>query len=542
MNPAADITRVLRSLRWRMVLGDFVARTVRATLFFYGLLVALNAAAWWLGEFVPNPAGIPFMLGWPLAFGAAAGLVLALVRFPGMERVARTVDRVGGTRDRLLTGLLFSRKPAVSEIESLAVAEADGYARGRDFRWLFPIRLPRECFWLLAPLAMIGLLWWDAIQAAAARDRRATEATAEIAGTAGQLERLAGNLEAKALQQNDAELLRIAARLRQSAEQMRAEAARGGEAQKAALRELAMLEQMAKELRQPAAATPDELKALADALMRNDRTRPAAEDMKRGDVAEAAKKLEKEAANSETPPDERVKQTIKQALDHLAQRKGEVSKQMERLREQAGANEGGRQELLEQIADLLKDVAQQGNGAGKKDGNGAPQKGGGKPMSDDDLKKLLGALQDMKQRQQGAGPGGAEPGEGEGDPQGAIAMLNFGKPKNADENSGEGVNFPSGQPGTDKDRGTTQTPFGNAGKEPGEGGKDEQARGKLGEGESLSALIPGAAGGDAKAVRRYKELYEAAAGDAEATVTQETIPLGSRFLIKRYFEAIRPRQ
>lgn len=542
MNPAADITRILRSLRWRMVLGDLVARTVRAALFFYGLLLALTAAAWWLGEFAPNPEGIPFMLGWPLAFGTAAGLVLALIRFPAMEHVARTADRVGGTRDRLLTGLLFSRKSVVTEIESLAVAEADGYARGRDFRRLFPIRVPQEFFWLLAPLAMIGLLWWDAMQAAAARDRHAADATAEIAGTAGQLERLAGNLEAKALQGNDADILRIADRLRRSAEQMRAEAARGGDAQKAALRELAMLEQMAKELRQPEAATPDELKALADALMRNDRTRPAADDMKRGDLAEAAKKLGKEAASPETPPDEQMRQTIRQALDHLAQREEETSKQMERLREQARADEGGRQELLQQIADLLKDVAQQGNGAGRKDGNAAPQKGGGKPMSDEDLKKLLGALQDMKHQQQGRGAAGAEPGEGEGDPQGAIAMLNFGKPKNADANSGDGVNFPSGQPGTDKDRGTTQTPFGNAGKEPGEGGKDEQARGRLGEGESLSVLVPGAAGGDAKAVRRYKELYEAAAGDAEATVTQENIPLGSRFLIKRYFEAIRPRQ
>ena len=53
--------------------------------------------------------------------------------------------------------------------------------------------------------------------------------------------------------------------------------------------------------------------------------------------------------------------------------------------------------------------------------------------------------------------------------------------------------------------------------------------------------MPSAAAGDAKATRRYKELTEAAASAAEDAVMQETIPLGARFLIKRYFDAIRAR-
>ena len=64
-------------------------------------------------------------------------------------------------------------------------------------------------------------------------------------------------------------------------------------------------------------------------------------------------------------------------------------------------------------------------------------------------------------------------------------------------------------------------------------------RGQLGEGESLSQLLP-AAGGDDKARRRYKELYEAVLPAAEEAVLQENIPLGSRYFIRRYFEAIRP--
>ena len=70
----------------------------------------------------------------------------------------------------------------------------------------------------------------------------------------------------------------------------------------------------------------------------------------------------------------------------------------------------------------------------------------------------------------------------------------------------------------------------------------EKAGKTVREGESLSVLIPSAAAGDAKAERRYRELYDAASSAAEDAVTQENIPLGARFLIRRYFQAIRPKQ
>ena len=540
MKPAAEILRILRSLRRRMVLREFLGCTVRATLFFYGVLLVLTAAAWWMGEFRANPADIPFVLGWPFAFGAAAGLLLALLRFPTFERVARIGDRLGATRDRLFTALLFSKKPQPSELESLAVAEVEGHLRRRDFRPLLPVRPPRELLWIAAPIAMLALLWWDAMQTSATRDQRAATETAEIAGTAAQLDRLAEQLDKKADATKEAELKRIAERLKQSAEQMRAEAARGGDAQKSALRELAFLEQLVKELRQPEAATPDELKALAEALLKHEQTREAAKDMLGGNLAGAAKKLAEAAQQPEAPSEEQVRKTIQQALDHLAQRKEQLSKEIEKLREQAKAGEGGRQDLLQQVADMLNDLQQQGKMAERRDGKGAGQKGAGKPMTDEDLKKLLGALQNLKNQQQGEGSAGGEPQEG--DPQGPIAMLNFGKGKNAGENPGEGVNFPSGQTGTEKDMGTTENPFGKQGAEAKDAATKDQLSGRFGEGESLSALIPTVAAGGEKATRRYKELYEAAAADAEGAVTQEAIPLGSRFLIKRYFEAIRPKQ
>ncbi len=106
----------------------------------------------------------------------------------------------------------------------------------------------------------------------------------------------------------------------------------------------------------------------------------------------------------------------------------------------------------------------------------------------------------------------------------------------------DGLESPSGKPGNGKDRDTTRDPFGAKS----DGAKDAapkaQNRGQLGEGESLSTLIPSAAAGDEKAARRYRELYDAASFAAEDAVTQENIPLGARFLIRRYFHAIRPKQ
>jgi len=184
MNPATEIIRTLRSLRWRMMVRDFLSGTVRATLFFQGVLLMLIAAAWWLGEFRLNLAEVSFVLTVPFALGAVAGLLLALLRRPALERVAQTVDFLGATRDRLLTGLLFSRKANASEFEALAIAEAAAYLHGKNLGRLLPIRPPRELRWLAAPLAMAALLWWDAAQSAAARDQRAAEETAGIAATA----------------------------------------------------------------------------------------------------------------------------------------------------------------------------------------------------------------------------------------------------------------------------------------------------------------------------------------------------------------------
>ena len=525
-----------------MALGDLLRSTARAALFFFGVLLVLTAVEWWRGDFRPDTKVIPIVLTWPFILGALAALVSTAIQFPRLERVARSLDAAGATRDRFVTGLWLAEKAGANELETIALTEIADWARARKLGLLLPVRLPRELPWIAAPVAMLALLWWSAMNAAAIKDTRAAQETAAISETAKQLEHIAKLTDIQANENQEKELKLIADRLRQSAEQMRAEAADGKDARKAALRELANLEDIVKQLRRPEAATPEELKALADALAKHEQTRNAAKDIAGGNFADAAKKLVQAAAQQDAPSAEQVNETLKQALDHLAERREQVSKQIEKLQQ---AGEGGRQDLLKQIADALNELAQQGKGVAR-DSKGA-QQDAQKKMTDEDLKRLLGALQNLKDQQQGDGPQGGEPQQGEpkeGEPNGdgKVALLNFSHSERPEDMLEGGVNFPSGKPGNDKDRDTTKDPFGAKSSAPKDAARKEQDAGQLGAGESLSVLIPSAASGDAKAERRYRELYDAASSAAEDAVAQENIPLGARFLIRRYFQAIRPKQ
>jgi hypothetical protein len=101
--------------------------------------------------------------------------------------------------------------------------------------------------------------------------------------------------------------------------------------------------------------------------------------------------------------------------------------------------------------------------------------------------------------------------------------------------------LPSGQPGSEHDTGTTDSPFGKEKNAAASESQQQSISGRLGQGETLRQFLPGVADAS-KSKRRYKELYEAMAPAAEDAVVQENIPLGSRFFIKRYFESIRPKE
>ncbi len=472
-------------------------------------------------------------------FAAALGWAAAIT-FAGRPRlteVAARLDRLGHTRERFVTALALTGSSASpSGMNALALGECLAFLRARSFAPLLPYRIPRELPWLFVPAITLAVLQWDAAMARAQRDAQATAAHAAVADTTHQLEQLARELERQQTATEDEELRKLAEQLQRSAARLRAEREGAEEADKAAFRELSALEEMIRQMQKPPASlSPEEMKELAKALAENEATRKAAQELQTGDLAAAAKALEeaeKQLAESRDPASkEQAEQTLREALERLENSR-QLSEAMRQLAKQLQERSGQGQAsstALQQLSQMLKKLAQQAESEGDKD-NQSQQKM---------LQSMLAALQNMKfgegnkRQQSGASPSDQKSGDGQVVIQSFASSAKDGIPMPGDAQA------PSGKPGSDKDFGTTETPFGQGAKAGGEKGADVALKGRLGEGESLSQLLP-TAGDHSEAKRRYKELYESMAPAAEDAVVQENIPLGSRFLIKRYFESIRP--
>jgi hypothetical protein len=513
------VVRSLRAVRRQMLVQTFLVRLSRWLLMGSAVLLVAGAGRWWL------TAQTPFDREWLLAALVVAVLgatVSTLVSWPKLDAVAKLTDRLGGTRDRFVTAMTFSQ--ATSGLEAAALRECGEFIGRSDFRRLLSLRIPRESAWLLAPAVALALL---ALHSGAALQHQAelrAQAQEEIAGTVEQLEELARETEKKSDETQSEELKRIAEQLKQSAQDLQANATDAEQAAKAALRELSALEQMIKEAQDAAgSATPEELQELAKALAENAATKDAAAALEAGRTEEAAEKLEEAAAQDP----EATQKALQEALQRLAEKR-ELSEQIRQLAQQSKQAGGASSEALQKLAELLRKMPPQQGQQSQASSNSSPSK--------QSLQDLLAALQNMKFGEPPQGPPkGSSPGDGEQMSPTLVQSFSQGEgepmPGDAD--------VPSGLPGGERDTGTTASAFTDDAGERAEEGAGQQLAGRLGEGETLQQFLP-SAGDTSKSQRRYKEIYEAMAPAAEAAVVQENIPLGSRFMIKRYFEAIRP--
>jgi len=527
--PIDDVLRNLRAARQRWSTQIFLTALVKAALLAGAVLVILGAVnRWVLGR-------LPF--DWQTAGVAAgaAGVIAVLVTIAqrrSLAQIAGVIDRLGGTHDRFLTALHFSEEPKEEAMRSMALQECVRFVQGGKFSRLIPVRMPREVAYLLVPVVALALLQWEARETFAARQSETAAARASVEDTAKKLEELARQTAQASEQAKSEELKRLAEQLQRSAEQLRANATNPEDAGKSALRELSALEQLVQEMQSsPGAATPEEMQALAKALEQNEATKDAASAMAKGDLAKAAEELEKamqqlaEQKDERTP--EQIKQALEQALKQLAEQK-QLSEAMQKMAQQmqrSAAQKGGdSSEAAKQLAQMLRQMAQ---------GKSGQQQSG--QQSAQAMKNLLAALQNMKFGEGQGQPGGEpQPGQTPG-----VVIQSFAK-DGAMPSAGD-PQQPSGQPGSERDTGTTDSPLGKDRHAAGQDGQTQQLSGRQGEGESLQQSLT-SAGDQSKSNRGYKELYEAMAPAAQEAVQQENIPLGSRFFIKRYFEAIRPQE
>jgi len=531
--PIEDVLRNLRAARRRLSAQLLLTVLIKAALLTGAALVVLGAVNRWLLGRLP--------LDWPVAGGVASAagliaLVVTVARRRNLAEVAGVVDRLGGTRDRFLTALNFSTEANDDGMRSMAVQECVRFVQGGKFSRLVPVRMPREAVYLLVPVVALALLQWEARETFAVRDAATAEARAAVEDTAKKLEELARQTAKANEEAKSEELKKLAEQLQRSAEELRANAKNAEAAGKSALRELSALEQLVQEMQKsPAAATPEEMAALAKALEENAATKDAAEAMAKGDLAKAAEELEKAMQQLAEQKDERTPEQIKEALDQALKRLAEqkqlsaaaqkLAQQMQRSAAEKGGNSS---ETAKQLAQMLRQMAQ-----GK---SGQQQQGG--QASEQQMKNLLSALQNMK-----FGEGGQEQSGGQPQPGGApgVQVQSFAKGDPGAMPGAGDPQMPSGQPGSERDTGTTDSPFGKDANVAAKDGQAQQLAGRQGEGESLQQSLT-SAGDSSKSNRGYKELYEAMAPAAQDAVLQENIPLGSRFFIKRYFEAIRPQE
>ena len=528
--------------RRRFALQSILAGSARLL-----LCVALGALAWAITNFlrgapVVNPT---FVVG---SFGlwVAGTLGLAAFSFRPVATSARALDHLAGTRDRFQTALAFAGRPEPDEFESLAIAECEQYAERFDVRRWIPLRFPRHALWALAPIASIALLSWQALLVARS-NRPDPGAQAKVEGQAKTLEQIAAELAKAAETRGDDELAKLAKEMQERAARLKDRAAQDREADKLALREISALEAMLREMQENAnapKASPEELAALAEALARSPDGRNAAEALKRGDPAEAGRQLEdllqklKQRGDAAKQMEELARSMQEQAGRLSAEQKNEVARQMEKAAQAAQAGRSEQvQQLLQRLAELLKQMGK--STAGGKPGAGKSGQTTPVPLNAKTLQELINALEKLKQ----SGVGDNDAADSAARAMMRIPLPEPGsqpRPSSVGEPNPESGDLPSGQPGTEKDRGTSDRLF--AEKAPDAKvpeGPGRRLEGMLGDGASLQEFMQ-SAGAGGKSSRAYRELYGVMAPAAQDAVEQENIPLGARFYIRKYFEAIRP--
>lgn len=516
-NPSADVHAILRSLRRRLIVRGFLDTLAACALTAGGIALAIEAGAHFAqhAPLLDAPS-----LAVACVFIVLLAAALTLARRRSLEAVAALADQLGATKDRLTTALALAGRS--SPIDALARAECAAYLARTDLRPLIPLHPPHAGVWLVVPLVALALLRLDfAAQRSAARTA-AAEAQTAIADTIAQLDQLTREARKAEEQTRDAELKKLAGQLAASAERLRAQTD-PTDAKKAAMRELSAIEDAMRELqRQPSPA--DEMKELAKALAQMPGMEDVLKALNENNLAEARRALERaqqQKTSADQPSEDQVAKTLREAMQNLAERR-QLSQALQRLAEQVQQGGSPSQQAMQQLSQMLDD-AQKNQG-----GSNSQQR----QMT---LKELLSALENAKFGEGQPQPGGQKPGDEQ-----QITIQSFARGDGSDPQQPSDAQSPSGKPGSERDFGTSATPFGDKSTAQ-DKGADLALKGQLGQGESLSMMLP-SAGDASRAARRYKDLYDAAAASAQDAVQQENIPLGSRFLIKRYFESIRPQE
>lgn len=472
------VRQKLEEARRRLVLRQFFPDAVWTLLAGLSVWVVLRLA----GLGLPALSLLPGTALVPiLGISLAGAAVVSWWRWRSDLAVAAELDARGGTRDRFVTAL---RLPPDESAPLAAAARREVAAFAETFS--VPAGLPlsgpgRKIFWLILPLVALAAV-------EGFRHWRQTQLAEELQ----EAHRLATAVREAAEKRatDDQELQAAVEDLASTLDQLPG----SNEPLRDVLRALAELEQkLAASTSAQAGLTPAETSALAEALAAQNPQ--LAEALRSGQNEAAAEGLEK------LDPE-----TLARALEEAA-RHAEASRLQEMAREGAAKAQA-----------KLTAMLRPSDGAG-----------GGSERS-----KFLSDLSDLR-----TGSGGGETPR-EGDQPGAPGETSGGREKTAASDADDAP--PTGSPGSERDlgRGSELSQEGEPTRE--SQGPDDFVAGQQDGGGSLVEIFRASGSDDPTAQQAYRSVYQSALPAALDAVEQETIPPGSRLMVRRYFEAIRPRE
>lgn len=420
--------------------------------------------------------------------GPIVGMCLAALRFPSMRQAAMAIDNACGLKDRTQTALNFLNRSDDQPLRALQLADAEQHLTNVDPNVVVPNRKPQSLpLAVIASLAAAMLLIFTSPKQTLVA---APTINAAVSSSADRAE--AGLEELKEFQQEekDPELEELLKELQEKIDLLK----EPGMDPKEALAQLsemeAALEEMQQNLSDPSMEA--EMEKIGEALSLSEAMSVAGAAMSKGEMEKAAEELQK----LEMPElDQKTEKAITEKLAEIKQNAGEDGAKRKELKDATsqvceGLSKGDRNKFKEGMEGLASECKKQGQ----------------RKKLSDLLRKQCQCLSECKSECEGECKNTADSKKKGGTKAGKASSGNEPGDKTPELKAGPQMNI------TGQDSGQ-----GDVDVETEEGTAEEQ-----------------------EAVRQYREKLDQYEAMTESVLSSESIPLGHRQTIRRYFESIRP--
>lgn len=440
----------------------------------------------------------------PLACGALMGLLFAWLTRRSEKESARAIDHVCNLKDRTQTALQFMltgesggtsmRRNADSVgdhratvMRRLQLEDAEAYAARISPQKVAPIHSPR--LWSLAISLTVATFILAIFSGRPPTLQAMEQANAVVEQQADRIEHHLEDLKQLQEQENNPELEQLVKELQKLIEQMKLPGVDAKEALAKISEMEASLQQMQQQLDDP--QTSSELQQIGEALALSDAMAMAGAALSKGELDKAAEQLEK----LDLPElDRKTETAVTEKLDDVNR----------------GSQHGAPKSKTQQAASQISQGLSQGNRSKFQDGMqalaGEARKQGRKKKLTDLLKKQSQCLSECKGECESECRNQAESNKKGGSKAGTAASGN--------------------QPGDKTGQLKTNPQMNIKGQESSSG--DSEIETMSGDEQQQEAL------------RNYRERVDEYEALTESALESESIPLGHRQTIRKYFQMIRP--